>query len=395
VDVTCAAGQIALVNPDDEDDQYCSTYIPATFGGAPIDVTVSSVFKLSIPEQTGSFTMTFNSSSSNAEFYGNNYAGTYSSSVCNNPSGVSSGDYYIYSVVCNTPRTGDFFLHAYDNNVFNASVTFAATVCATGLGGFNCTYVAQVLNPASLGSFQVIVPYESTGSQYGMYYLYFDIPASYTGNEILVSGFSNSGSGYGYMRRSGYPTYSSYEASVEYDSYTSTFAFSQFEYSIPGRVYFGFDCYSSGGCNITVSALNAATPTTGSTSSAFTSAAVTSGKPITSNAVTSNRITSSAITSGSSAFTTNAVTSNRGITSSAVTSNAVSTNAVTSAQGITSNRITSAAVTSAAVTSNRITSSVVTSARIMTTGAVAPVTSSSSILLPVVSFICLLAITLF
>jgi hypothetical protein len=328
VNATCPVGSIVVYASSSS--QYCQAYVPVTFGAGPQFINSTSIFKATVPQGTGQITLVLNSTSSSANFYGANYAYALSgNTVCNNPSGTSQGNYYIYNVVCYTPRAGSFFFTVSDSSDFNGTVSFNALVCPDGMGGYNCSFPSTPLNFSALATgITLNIPYASTGSFYTTYYYYFDVQGNnnITGQTVTVTGTSSLGSGYGYMRRDGYPTDTSssgYEASVEYDSYPSSFPLTQFEYQVAGRIYFGFDCYSTGGCTILVAAQAPATPTTGLT---VTTAAVTSAVGLTTNAITSAAITSarglttSAITSGgitSRGLTTNAVTSSRGLTTAA------------------------------------------------------------------------------
>jgi len=212
-----------------------------------------------------------------------------------------------------------------DSSVFTATAAFSANVCPEGMGGYNCSFPSMPLNVSALSTPTVMnIPYAATGSFYTTYYLYFDVPGNYTGPTYTITAAST-GSGYGYMRRSAYPTDTSYEASVEYNSYPSTFALSQFDYSVAGRIYFGFDCYSSNGCNVTVAAALPATPTTGAVPATPTTASFTSAVGLTTASFTSAvGLTTSPITSAG-------ITSARGLTTNGLTTQGITTKSVTSA----------------------------------------------------------------
>jgi len=351
---TCGVGQVVIYSSSSG--QYCVSYVVASIGMA-MSINETTVYKINVAEGTGMIMMVVNSTSSSGNFYGANYAAYVSSgdSVCNNPGGSSQGNYYIYTIYCYTPRTGSFFLSVVDTD-FNGTVTITTTVCAAGFGGFNCTYPATELNLTALATgFTIFLPYVSDVVGYYTAYYYIDVNATMS-NTIIVTGTSIVGSGYGYIRRSGYPTYSSssgYEDSSEYDSYPSSFPITSFEYAVAGRIYLGFDCTSSTGCNITVAQFVPPVVTTGSSASVTTGIQVTTG---------------AAVTTGMNP-TTAAVTSARGLTTMGLTTMSPTTGA-----------FTSRAVTSAAITSSRITSGMQA--------------SSSAKVLPVFGAVCLVVLSL-
>jgi len=210
-----------------------STTYPATYSIVAAEDTYP-MFKLSIPLDTGNIYFTVNATTTSLYIYGKSYGGPSSYTYnCYEGSYTTVGNYYVYDVVCYTPRAGDFFVVIDDQyDAYNATITFNAPVtCANGTGGWNCSFVSV---PFSGSSFTATIPYYSTASYLSdaFYYFYVDIPANYSSNALTVSADTGAGSGIFFYRRNGYPEYSSYygyESTYEYYSTPHTYTLNQFD----------------------------------------------------------------------------------------------------------------------------------------------------------------------
>jgi hypothetical protein len=326
-------------------DQICGTFqtvttSPQTFNATFVNSGPSySIFKNTLPNNVGNIFIVMNSTSNNAVIYGNQFSPP-STSQYNCYTGSSTQDmygFYIYNVYCYTPRAGDFWVAIYDSDAGNSSytVTFNTQVCSEAMmqGGFNCTYVSQPLNTSSTVSVYMVDTPASLTNVFS--YFYYDIPANFSGNQLQVSATAIGSSAYIYYRKGGYSEDSStygYDSSNEYSSLSSSsatsFTLGNFDYFVPGRYYFGIECY--GTCNITLAAavLPPSMFTTGNlmTTGSTTAAAVTTG-------MVNTTLTTMAVTTGmvNTTLTTNAMT-NTTLTTRAVTSSPLSTRGITSGQ---------------------------------------------------------------
>jgi hypothetical protein len=322
VNSSCTPGSVGFAQ--DLSSSYatqCST--PYTVVNTSSVVTLAAntnqynVYKINVPTSSvGYILFTLNSTVTSSYIYGKSYGAPsqYSSSYnCYTGSYTTVNGFYIYNLYCYTPRKGDFFFILEDSATYSASIKFSMLQCAPGMGGYNCTFPAIPFNTSLAGQTFFIAPQPNVLS-YPFVYMYLDIPANYTG-AILSLTASSAESAYFYLRKEGFPEYSStygYEGSYGRQSTPGTFTLSQFEYAVAGRYYFALDCESTYGCNITFSAnitttgitsnsgVSTSTSNTGvSTSTSNTGATTTTttlgttGAVVTGGSSTANEVSSS------------------------------------------------------------------------------------------------------
>jgi hypothetical protein len=310
INQTCPTGSVGLSYELDSDEYtQCSlpyttvTNFPSTFN-ATGDSQHYPVYKLNIPVGTGYFNVKVNVSNyddNGGELY--IYGKAYGSpseynNDCEYYDYITVGNYSIYNFNCTTPRSGDWYFVIYSEDyAFNATVTFyAPVVCANGTGGNACQWNCTAYSPATLN---VQIP------ALGWYYFYIDIPANYSSNRITLTAASAQDVVF-YYRRNGFPddSYSGYEGSEEYQDVTAnspaSFSLSQFDWYVPGRIYFGLYCENgANGCSATVTTngtlttssttlttLSSTTSTTQTSSTSMTTHSMTTHVPVTSTSTT-------------------------------------------------------------------------------------------------------------
>jgi hypothetical protein len=304
VSSTCASNQVAIGGSST---QTCVNFTMAT-SGTPVQTTMDQMYKISIPDGTGSVQIVLNSTDSGNYIYAANF---YGPSTTNyqyyTSSSVNVGGYYIYTLNAWTPRTGDFYVYINLDDPSNNTVTITVNQCAAGMGGYNCTFNSTALNITQLSTtgYQIVVPADTTANNFltgGFSYLYLDLPSM----QIMDNNFefqvaaNSASSGYTYIRRGGFNEDNSnygYESSDEFDSYPSLFNFNNFDFALGGRMYIGFDCSSSTtDCVINVMSNSSNTVATTGMAAVTTQAAVTTGIRVTTGvpAVT----TQAAVTTG-------------------------------------------------------------------------------------------------
>jgi len=300
-----------------------STTYPATYSIVAAEDTYP-MFKLSIPLDTGNIYFTVNATTTSLYIYGKSYGGPSSYTYnCYEGSYTTVGNYYVYDVVCYTPRAGDFFVVIDDQyDAYNATITFNAPVtCANGTGGWNCSFVSV---PFSGSSFTATIPYSSTASYLSdaFYYFYVDIPANYSSNALTVSADTGAGSGIFFYRRNGYPEYSSYygyESTYEYYSTPHTYTLNQFDWAAAGRIYFGVSCSTSPSCTLTASINGTLTSTSATSATSISSTSVSSATSVSGVSTTTTTTASTTTTSTSVSGVSTTTTTTTGATSSTST----------------------------------------------------------------------------
>jgi len=217
------------------------------------------------------------------------------------------------------------------------------------MGGYRCAYPEAAFNATALMAMNQIIniPYNSTGQlNYYQNIFYVDIPANYSGNDMLFTFYSPS-SCYLLVRPNGYPEYSSpygYEDSSEYQSFsgsdTAVWGLTQFDFVRQSRYYFALLCIDStdGACNITIS-MNSTSPST-SSSSGMSTTASSGSSGSTTGITTAVGITTGTTTAGITTGTTTAGVTT-GVTTGITTRGAGTT-------GITTGLTTGSQVTTAA-----------------------------------------------
>jgi len=299
---------------------------------ATMAIAAETAYKIVVPDATGHIYVELNSTSSGAYLYGKSFSLPTSSYYnCYTSSYDIVDTYYIYSMFCYTPRAGEFYIMVEDSNTFTGSIKFNMLTCGAGMGGYNCTFPSIAVNATSFATgMQIYIPYTGASDylNYAYYYMYMDIMSGLTAatlpGDMTVSA-SGDGS-YMYVRRGGFPEDSStygYEDSAEYDSFPATFGINNFEFQVPGRIYFAFECYSTPGCNVTVSANVSASTSATSVSSASSVSSVSSA------GVSTTQSVSSASSQGS---TTSIMSTTRGVTTMGVTTMTTTAGASTTAE---------------------------------------------------------------
>jgi hypothetical protein len=319
VNSSCPTGSIGL-QADLSDYYYSMCSDPYTVVSSNTLYSLSSpgvtdytkTYKLNVATPTvGHIFVTLNSTSTGAYIYGKNFGGPSEDEYnCEESGYTNEGNYYIYTLFCYTPRKGNFYFVVTDDNAFNATISFVQLTCPDGMGGYNCTFQSVPYN-ASAGVVSFSIPYNSGADylSYPFYYMYIDIPANYSAGDMTVTADSPQ-SGYMYIRRDGYPEDDSewgYEDSFEYDSFPAVYGLNQFDYLLPGRIYFGFECTTTGGCNVTLSSNISSTSSSGSstlTTMTTTAQGLTTMQGLTTHAVA----------------TTKAMTTHAGLTTRAISS---------------------------------------------------------------------------
>jgi hypothetical protein len=290
----------------------------------------------------GNIQVIVNSTSNNADIYGNSYAPPTTSAykcVSSSPSQDNFG-FYIYTLNCYTPRVGDMWFIVYDSTVGNVtySITFNTLTCsdASMVGGFNCSSPSVPLNTSTPMTFTMNDTDAALTRAFN--YFYYDIPANFSGNQLQVGASALGSTAYLYYRKGGYPEDGTfgYESTSEYTSLSSSsfsyFTLGNFDYFVAGRYYFAIECY--GYCNITLSATvlppNIFTSgmfmTTGSTTAALTTGVM--------NTTLTTGMTNTTLTTGmmvNTTLTTRAVTSgmNTTLTTRSITSGNMNTTLTT------------------------------------------------------------------
>jgi hypothetical protein len=249
-----------------------------------------------------------NLTDSDVELRGNQYTayGDSSSSKCSTTSGTTVGNFFIYNLVCYTPRAGRFVFSVEEDTAFNGTITFSFQNCPAGMGGYNCSFPEAPFNLTTLAAapLTVTVPTGTTGwLSYPQNIYYVDIPANFPGTDLFFF-FTSTQSAYLQVRINGYPEYYSpygYEDSSEGQSIgtgRTTWALTNFDYQFPGRYYFAVLCTASTACSVEIS-LNG-TQTSGSSSSASSTTGAAMSTTASTTGSTTGRVSS---TTGSTTAT--------------------------------------------------------------------------------------------
>jgi len=308
----------------------------------------SNYYRIDIPNaQVGHVYIKLNTTSENAYLYGESLFAPsndeYYSCSEDDPSIDPVSGNYIYSFFCYTPREGPFYILLTDAEAFNANLTIDILQCPTNMGGYNCSYPVYQFLPNSTFSFYTPSEFQVAALSYPFTYFYFDIPTGFVFGEIVVNAFSPQDDSTWYFRRNGYPETSSsygYESENEVrdvsypDELEDGFGLTQFDWAVPGRVYFGFSCDNEYGCNVTLSANVSSVPVGSTTNGLSTGGLTTKGV---STGTTTKGISTGAISTG---------TTTKGLSTGAITTRGVTTHV-----GITTNSaVTTAAANSPAST---------------------------------------------
>jgi len=352
---TCPSGSVSYAQ-DLSSSYYVNCSSPytevATFpavynisGGGP--TTSPNIFKIDVPTATvGQIMINVSSNISSTTVYGKNFASpTYSDYNCYTGSSYFVNGMYTYSVNCYTPRKGAFYVAIQNDDAFMGSITIQMMQCtdASMLGGYNCSYPSMQLNVSNL-PMNVLVAYPPNQEiSYSFAYYYMDF-ANYTGNnfQLQVSLLGTGSSNYVFIRKDGYPEYSStYGYEFNSRSTPATFTLTDFDFQVDGRWYLGLSCYNSGyNCNFTISA-NSSSTSSSSSSGAATTASMTTAKGLTTASMTTAK-----------GLTTADMTTAKGLTTASMT-----TASMTTAKGLTTSVVPAAMTTSKMVTSSQMESS--------------------------------------
>eukprot|EP01114_Cavostelium_apophysatum_P002320 TRINITY_DN1205_c0_g1_i1.p1 TRINITY_DN1205_c0_g1~~TRINITY_DN1205_c0_g1_i1.p1 ORF type:complete len:527 (+),score=68.55 TRINITY_DN1205_c0_g1_i1:29-1609(+) len=272
------------------------------------------VYKLNVTQNTGNIRIQVNATTNAVGIFGKSYttAKPFSNNNCKNPTPVKiSNVLYVYDFYCYTPRTGDFFITFQNTNTQNYNVTFSITakVCEEGFGGYNCTYNSTRMFSEEGMPGSVSLPYGNNNgitASFGAAYYYIDTSEDYLGKTLEFEAFAISNGANMMWRRDGFPTLdteSGQEIDVQRQTLSGTVSvfLNDFEWKVPGRIYFGLLCTNQGGCNIgwrgnfTVDA----PVTTGSlTTKALTTASLTTGSLTTKSLTTQSQQQPADSTSG-------------------------------------------------------------------------------------------------
>jgi hypothetical protein len=298
---TCPGGSVGVATSSTTSECVAYTMANSSATYSMSNVTADfTVFKINVPQNTGNIYVQVNSTSDDLYLYGRSYGAISSSSDAECSTGTSTlvDGMYLYDMFCYTPRQGDFFVvietSTFDPN-WSGSASFMVQTCAANMAGANCSFPLVQFNASLVGApTSLSIPYAGSDSvAYGGLYFYWDIPANFTYGELLLSADSSQ-TGYLMIRRDAFPTmdfYSGYEYSSQYESFDADIALNQFDYQIPGRIYFALLCTTTGGCNVTVSGNSTGTSTS-------------SGPMMTTGAVNNNNQTTTGNSTGTPALTT-------------------------------------------------------------------------------------------
>jgi len=333
VNSTCTSGSIGLPYSLSSDEYSQCSQPYNTVSTYPSTFTVNGnedtfpVFKVSVPVGTGNFQFTVNTSmdADVLEVYGRSYgAPSIYDYNCDDDSYTEVGNFTIYNVICYTPRSGDFYIALYSDysDTTTSIVTFqnAPTVCANGTGGWNCSFVSVPFNGMTS---TFTIPYNSgaTYLSYAFYYIYMDIPANFSSNPITITASTTGSDSLTYFyRRNGYPEEDStwgYESVYEYYGTPHSYTLTQFDWSVAGRIYFGFQCDTSPSCSVTASVNGTVTST-----SATSATSVTTVTSLSSTSVSSTSLTT---VSGTTTLTTMKLTTGTTTASHTTTTTGTST----------------------------------------------------------------------
>jgi len=324
--------------------------------GAIASGTFIGIYSINMPLEMAVMTVTMNITYDEVDMYGNQYSATgYSSSsyYCSDTSG-SSGvtGYYTYSMDCYVPRSGQFYVSLQSDEVFNGTISFSFRQCPSGFGGYNCSFPEMPINFTALlaAPMNVFIPYYGDYEGYYQFIYYFDVPANYSSNDLLLFLSTNSSASLG-TRLNGYPEYSlrGYEDSYQQYSFSSGsgiyFGLSQFELLYAGRYYFSLQCTSSSaGCNITMSAASS-NPTSSTTGMVSTTGSTTA---VSSTTGSTTALTTASTTGSTTALTTASTTgSTTGSTTALTTGSTTGSTTRSSTTGSTTALTTRAALTTA------------------------------------------------
>jgi len=346
----CPAGQLPTTSELD-DFSYTSVCSPATTVASsgtsnfnisgPAVTDAFSLYSIQVPLRTGSISITMNITDEEASIYGNQYSavGYSDSAKCSTSSGEGEGPYFLYTLTCYTPREGLFVIAVQDSNAFNGTISFTVNACPTGLGGYNCLFPETALNISSSAAMSVYFPYNNTFTYYNQLIYYVDIPANYTGPDVIATFYSpQDDSAELGIRVNGYPMTINDGQEIDTISINNEgtqFGLSQFDFVFAGRYYFTLFCVDSDGCNVTMSFNQSSISTTSSSSGPV----MTTGSSGASGSTTG-------ITTGSTTGSTTSRTTAAPVTTSSVTTSAITTRGATTAV-VTTGGVTPAVTTAA------------------------------------------------
>jgi hypothetical protein len=352
---TCAIGSVG--QSTDYEVSVCSApYVNVTSNNFNYNIPLGSatydqLFKVTVPQNTGSITLTVNSSSTDLYLTGTQYAGssTYQNDYEDESYTDTGNGYYIYQLPVYVPEAGVFYFEISNyagEAAFNATVSIVTNVCAVGTGGYNCSFVATALSYNNLTTQNFSIT-EQDGwlSQYWRYF-YMDIP-QYTVIAPIQINVGCSNEGQFYMTKNRFPEEDSnyYRDGSQYnyvDNTTdATWILDSHDSVVGGRVYLGFYCdyYVGSTCAFSVS---------------FSSIAATTTNAITSGSTSSAQVTTGIAFTTGNAFTTGSVFTT-GLSTKAITSSPLTTgNVGSTTHPLTTNHLTTHAGTTGGKTSSAV-----------------------------------------
>ena len=166
-------------------------------------------YRLTIPDSVASISIRLSNSSYSTYVRGNPYypGGDYYYD-CSDSSSFSDGAYYV-ETICYNPPKGYFYIYLYTySSGYYLQGDFSITLktCASGEGGYNCSYIAYNATNGLNSTMYDIQPMEgaSAGFPDGFKGFYIDVPVNssmrYNFSTTLLSGTET----YLYYRRNGY-----------------------------------------------------------------------------------------------------------------------------------------------------------------------------------------------
>jgi hypothetical protein len=343
--LNCSGNTIGDINPSDDSAECIPFFEVNTSSVVTINVpenySYASVFKYEVLTATvGYVEMHLVSSSNYWEVVIQNYAAPSEEVFACNPSGeyVDNGNgIYNITFTCPNPRIGRLYMLLFnpETDGYNGTLTFTTLTCADNMGGQYCNSSNTALSLNSTQMFNVTV------ASYDIVYYYFDIPANYTGNDIVISVTEAVSENPVYLRKNGFPSPDSSYGYQEQGT-DATFYLNNFDFYLSGRWYLGIYCDDDVICGFVVTV---APLTFGGLTTGFSfSGQVTTGKGGATTGIVS-QTTTHPLTSGS---TTAAITS--GSTTAAITSAAMTTKPLTTNMNMNMNMTTGTQVTTRSIT---------------------------------------------
>eukprot|EP01114_Cavostelium_apophysatum_P016061 TRINITY_DN4509_c0_g2_i2.p1 TRINITY_DN4509_c0_g2~~TRINITY_DN4509_c0_g2_i2.p1 ORF type:complete len:455 (-),score=9.67 TRINITY_DN4509_c0_g2_i2:47-1411(-) len=262
----CSEGQIALPG-NIETGIFCRPYVdlsPELTGAYPVWGLLLAnidgaddwmVFRLEILPETAYISIDIASTANDTHLYARSYAGATEMVNSCDRSGVQTTDGLMnyYNFTCWAPRAGSFFVSLHSTTRgYDVSYNFRAKICDPGTGGHNCT--DSVRNATDLVPGTVNVPgfdpplidlYEAPAVFYAL-----DIPEEgpgyLSGQNVRISASSTDESLL-WIRRNGFPLWSEgmegdWQSWYLHDGMPFSFGSNDFDWNVPGRIYFGLTC---------------------------------------------------------------------------------------------------------------------------------------------------------